>query len=212
MIDAVLFDFGGVFTASPFHLAGESGGELGHDPEVVIELVFGPYGEDTDHPWHRLERGEMTFMECREAIMTNAAGMGIEMDPFDVFRRKGDDFHPEPRTELIERTKRLRDEGYRTALVTNNIKEFGDAWRKMIPVEEMFDVVVDSSHEGVRKPNPAIFHLALERLGGIPAGRAVFLDDYPGNITAAEALGMRGILVTPAWREAISTLDAVLGA
>ena len=83
----------------------------------------------------------------------------------------------------------------KTAIVTNNIREFADGWRAMLPVDELFDVVVDSAHEGVRKPDPRIFRLALERLGGTAPEAAVFLDDFHGNVAAAERLGIRGILV-----------------
>jgi len=71
-------------------------------------------------------------------------------------------------------------------------------------------VVIDSSEVGMRKPDPRIFHLALEALGGVDPTRSVFLDDYPGNITAAEALGMHGVLVEAAYDDAIRRLDAIL--
>jgi putative hydrolase of the HAD superfamily len=210
-IDAVLFDFGGVFTASPFTMIHDAGAELGHDPALLLELMFGPYGDDTDHPWHCLERGEMTFADCQAAISALGATHGIELDILKMFMgRPAASTTPPPRTALIDRTLRLRAEGTRTGLVTNNIKEFGETWRKMVPVDDLFEVIIDSSHEGIRKPNPAIFHLALDRLGGVAADRTVFLDDYPGNITAAEALGMHGILVGDDWERAIAELDEVL--
>jgi putative hydrolase of the HAD superfamily len=65
----------------------------------------------------------------------------------------------------------------------------------MLPVPELFDCVIDSSEVGLRKPNPAIFHLALERVGGIAPARAIFIDDFAGNVDAAAALGIRGVLV-----------------
>ena len=108
--------------------------------------------------------------------------------------------------------RRLRSEGYATALVTNNVVEFREHWRKLIPVEALFDCVVDSSEEGVRKPDPAIYHLALERLGGVAPQRAVFLDDFQGNIDAATRLGLSGILVTADYERAIGDLDRLLDA
>jgi epoxide hydrolase-like predicted phosphatase len=104
----------------------------------------------------------------------------------------------------------LRADGYRTALVTNNIREFNDGWRKLIPVDELFDVVVDSSMIGMRKPDPRIFQHALAALGGVEPDDAVFLDDFQGNIDAAEALGMHGILVGVDRLAAITELDALL--
>ena len=73
--------------------------------------------------------------------------------------------------------------------------EFREFWRAMLPLDELFDVVIDSSEVGMRKPDPRIFHLALESLGGVEPGRAVFLDDYPGNVVAAQSVGMHAILV-----------------
>src|SRR2546427_749784 len=73
-IDAVLFDFGGVFTESPFLAAREAGAELGLEAELAMELCFGPYAEDTDHPWHRLERGARIFRLALEALGGAADG------------------------------------------------------------------------------------------------------------------------------------------
>ncbi len=116
----------------------------------------------------------------------------------------------EVRADMVERTRRLRVEGYRTALITNNVVEFRDFWRPLLPLDELFDVVIDSSEVGMRKPDPRIFELALTQMGGIDPTRSVFLDDYPGNITAAEALGMHGVLVEAAYDDAIRRLDAIL--
>ena len=96
-------------------------------------------------------------------------------------------------------------------MITNNIREYADTWRSMLPVEELFDLVVDSSREGMRKPNPAIFRLTLERLGGLAPERTVFLDDCEGNVKAAGCLGMRTIHVRGDIAETIAELDALLG-
>ena len=111
---------------------------------------------------------------------------------------------------MIDRTRQLRADGYRTALVTNNIVEFREFWRPMIPLDDLFDVVIDSSEVGVRKPDPRIFALALEQLGGIEASRSVFLDDYPGNVEAARRFGMHGIVVDTDPSGALAELDRLL--
>ena len=77
-------------------------------------------------------------------------------------------------------------------------EEAGDQWRDKVPLDELFDVVVDSSHVGVRKPDPAIYHLTLERLGGLAPEHAVFLDDHPGNIAGAHRAGLHALLVDDA--------------
>ena len=113
--------------------------------------------------------------------------------------------------QSVARIRDLRSAGYRTALITNNIREAGDQWRAKVPLDELFDVVIDSSAVGLRKPNPAIFHLALEQLGGVEPGRALFLDDHPGNVAGAEAAGLRALLVDEP-DVALADFDALLDA
>ena len=207
MLDAVLFDFGGVFTASPFDAIREAADELGITPETAVEICFGSYAEDTDHPWHRLERGEIPLDAARAEINELATARGLDFDPFGAFAKFGTGGHMAD--AMVERTRRLRADGVRTALVTNNVREFGDGWRSLVPVDELFDVVIDSSHAGVRKPDPRIFQLALDALG-VSADRSLFLDDFPGNVAAAGAIGMHGILVGSDRLAAITELDALL--
>jgi putative hydrolase of the HAD superfamily len=205
--DAVLFDFGGVFTLSPFGALAEASVEWGADPTLIHDVLFGPYDRDTDHPWHRLERGELSLVDARAGIQQLAADAGLELDPFAALSRLGRD--DDQRPQVVERARTVKAAGVRTACVTNNVAEFGNGWRAMIPVAELFDVIVDSSQSGVRKPNPAIFALALDALG-VRADRAVFLDDFAGNIAAAEAVGLRGILVGPDRLAAFDLLDGLL--
>ena len=107
----------------------------------------------------------------------------------------------------------LRAEGYKTGLVTNNVKEASGQWRAIVPVEDLFDAIVDSSEVGMRKPNPAIFLHALDLLGGVAPASAVFLDDAPGNVAGARRAGLHAILVDPADRAgAIDELDELLAA
>jgi epoxide hydrolase-like predicted phosphatase len=193
-IEAVLFDFGGVYTTSPFHVFVEAAAELGSTPEQVLALVFGPYDRDTDHPWHRLERGEVALPDARRDIMANAAAEGLEFDPLTILARMATGGRG-AREEMVASTRRVRARGVRTALVTNNVKEFSVAWRGLLPLDELFDAVIDSSEVGLRKPDPAIFGLALRELGGIAPQAAVFLDDFHGNVAAARRLGMVGVLV-----------------
>ena len=204
----MVFDFGGVFTQSPFEAVRLHGDELGADPEVVLAVLFGDYDQDTDHPWHRLERGEIALSAARAEINELAAARGLEFDPFGAFAKFGTGGHMAD--AMVERTRRLRADGVRTALVTNNVREFGDGWRSLVPVDELFEVVIDSSHAGVRKPDPRIFRLALDVLDVTPE-QSLFLDDFPGNVAAAGALGMRGILVGTDRLAAIAELDTLLG-
>lgn len=207
-IDAALFDFGGVFTESPFDVLEAMAADLGADPALLTEVVFGPYDQDTDHPWHRVERGELALEVARDEIVALGARAGVEADPFQVFARMART-NRAARAEVVACVVRARDAGVRTALVTNNAREFRTGWRRMIDVE-LFDAVVDSSEVGVRKPDPRIYHLALEQVGAVAPERAAFLDDFAGNVAAAERIGLRGILVGPDPAPALSALDALL--
>src|SRR3954467_6750909 len=80
-IEAVLFDFNGVLTTSPFTLIGELGGASGGlEPQVVLDLMMGPYDEDTDHGWHRFERGEITAGDYGLDLLERATAAGVEID------------------------------------------------------------------------------------------------------------------------------------
>jgi epoxide hydrolase-like predicted phosphatase len=208
--EVVIFDFGGVFTGSPFDAVVEWATAAGLDPTETLALVFGSYERDTDHPWHRAERGELALAEARELILTDSTRAGTALDLFEVMKSMGGSAGL--RDEMVERVRDLRAEGYRTGMITNNIVEVRDFWRGMLPLDELFDVVIDSSEVGVRKPDARIYHLALEQLGSADPGRAIFLDDHPGNIAGAEACGIRGVLVTAAYVDAIAELDALLAA
>jgi epoxide hydrolase-like predicted phosphatase len=203
-----MFDFGGVFTDSPFEAVARVGAALGAAPGQIEALMFGPYHEDTNHAWHRLERGEIELESAVREIAAAGAAQAFDVNPVDILMNMGGGGL---REVLVERVRALRDAGLATALVTNNVAEFRPHWRAMLPVDELFDLVVDSSEVGVRKPDPAIYRLALAGLGDVPPERALFLDDYPSNIDAAEALGIRGILVESDLRETLVALDQLIG-
>ena len=86
--------------------------------------------------------------------------------------------------------RELRERGYRLAICTNNVREWEQRWRAMLPVDEIFDVVVDSAFVGTRKPEPRIYELTLERLG-VSADAALLIDDIELNCDAARGLGIR---------------------
>jgi putative hydrolase of the HAD superfamily len=198
-ITAVLFDFAGVLTSSPWGaLTAAGGGNL--------ELLIGSYEEDTDHPWHQVERGEMAIADWAVAVTATGREQGIEVDFTPLQALLGDLTLHEP---ILERVRTLRTEGYKLGLITNNVREGSAMWRSLVPVDDLFDAVVDSSEVGMRKPNPAIYHHALELLGGVPPEEAVFLDDSPGNVVGAQRAGLHAILVDEP-DDAVRDLDALL--
>src|SRR3954452_4699926 len=208
VIEAVLFDFNGVLTTSPFAHMAALGDDAGIAGQAVLDLMLGPYDDDTDHSWHRFERGEITAAEYGADLFARAAEAKMDLD----FTSLGNMMSRlEVHDIVVERVRTLRADGYRTGLVTNNVKEASLQWREMVPVDELFDVIVDSSQVGMRKPNPAIFLHALELLGGIAPSAAVFLDDAAGNVAGAQRAGLHAILVDAADPEpALAELDVIL--
>ena len=89
--EAVLFDLGGVFTGSPMAALETLGEELGAEPGHLFEIIFGPEGSDGDHPWHRLERGELPLPRAAEEIATLGARESLEIDLGRVFALLGED-------------------------------------------------------------------------------------------------------------------------
>lgn len=208
-LKAVLFDFGGVFTDSPFHAFSAYAEKIGASQEQVTDIVFGGYVVDGAHPWHQVERGEITLENARERIMALGREQGFNVDIWEVFMAMAENGGG-LRKELVDYVPRIRAAGLATGIITNNVLEFRDHWRAMLPVDELFDFVVDSSEVGVRKPNPAIFEMALET-GGFTPGEVLFLDDFEGNVIAAEALDIRCILVDGDGAKTVADLDAILG-
>ncbi|WP_420431073.1 HAD family hydrolase [Candidatus Poriferisocius sp.] len=210
MIEAVFWDFGGVFTGSPFHLD-DYARSLGTTNGRLLEHVFGRYEADGDHPWHRLERGEGTLAEALEAADKSCRADGIEGFTSEGFFKAMSGTSSEERRDMaVAKVRELGEAGIRQAIITNNAKEFGEMWRQLIPVDELFEAVIDSSAVGMRKPDPRIYQLALERMDVSRAESSVFLDDFAPNVDAARDLGMHGVLVGDDIALALAELDRIL--
>lgn len=203
--DAVIFDLSGVVITSAFDALADivTGAQ---SRQAALALLLGPYDADTDHPWHRVERGEIPIGEWVEWVGGEAAAAGATIDWSAFGSMMG---RLEVHEVVIERVRALRADGYRTGLCTNNVREGSTAWRELVAVDELFDAVVDSSEVGLRKPDVRIYQHTLGRLGVDDPARAVFLDDHPGNVAGAERAGLVGLLVTDPV-EAVAALDALL--
>lgn len=202
--DAVLFDFGGVLTSSPFHALRTFAEAQGADPETFLRIFIGP-SEDGDHPFHRAERGELGALEMFEQITAHADEAGIDI-------RSGlGATDMSVRHDVVEFVRELQASGYAVGLVSNNFKELAGRWRTLVEIDELFDIVVESSAVGMRKPARGIYELALERLGGLPPTRAIFLDDLEDNVHGAIAAGLHGVFVDVDHRPAIEEVRALLG-
>jgi putative hydrolase of the HAD superfamily len=207
-LKAVIFDFGGVFTDSPFHAFSAYAAKIGASEEQVTEIVFGGYALDSDHPWHRVERGEITLEKAREGIMALGREKGLDVDVWEVFMAMAENGGG-LRQELVDYLPAIRSAGYATGILTNNVVEFRDHWRAMLPVDELFDFVIDSSEVGMRKPNPKIFLRALQTAGLAPE-EVLFLDDFEGNIVAADTLNIQCMLVDGDGAKTVADLDTIL--
>ena len=192
---ALLFDFAGVFMSSPFTAVDDVAATMQVDALLLRAIIFGDYRQDNDHPWHQLERGEISLDETREAILCLSREHQLEVDIFDVFAGFAE-LEKHSNDLLVGQLLQWKAMGYKLAMVTNNIKEF-DRWRQMFPfdVDDVFDVIADSCHLGTRKPDPAIFEYTLSELGVEPE-QALFVDDYPTNVSAAEKLGISSYCLT----------------
>lgn len=209
-VDAVIFDLGGVIM--------KNGGPRDftrrypdHDPAVVAEIVMGPHHLDTDHQWHRLERGEITMAECRALTkeMLDAAGI-VATVPAPTPAAGGAAFNFQLNEEMVAFIHDLKSAGLPIGILTNNVKEFREMWWPLMDFDSVFDTIVDSHEVKMRKPNPAIYHLTMERIGATP-GRTAFLDDLRANVDAADAIGMHGVWVEEDASGAIATARALSG-
>jgi len=184
---AVICDFGGVLT-TPLGNAfaawsKESGIPLG-DLGTAMAAATERHG---DHPLFLLEKGLITQAEFIGRIDTEMPGAGSLDGMLDVYFD-----HLERNPEMIDLMRDLRDGGLRTALLTNNVREWEPRWRSLLPeIDEIFEVVVDSAFVGMRKPEPEIYTLTLQRLGdGLAARDCLFVDDIDLNCDTARELGM----------------------
>lgn len=210
MIEAVISDFGGVLTTPML--------EAFSAVQEGIDVPLEAYGaamahsveHDGEHPLFALERGEISereFLARLENGLADAAGLNVSLHGFGARLMEA----LRPNHELFDRYRALRrDRGLRFALCTNNVREWERLWRPKLPIDEVFDVVVDSAFVGMRKPEPGIYALTLERLG-LPGDACAFVDDLEVNVAAAREAGMQGIVFrdTPS---AIAELDSLLGA
>lgn len=207
-ISAVIFDFGGVIITPITRQIGMIAEGLGRTTAEVHHVMMGPQFESGDHPWHRLERGEIA-MEVLQGMLepiAAAAGMTFRGDEVEKILAPG---MYEVNTFVLERIAELRGRGYKTALLSNSIREFRPKLEEDVP-PHLFDAYIDSSHVGMRKPEPEIFHHTMRALSLDDPSRAVFLDDFAGNLAGAQAVGLRTIHVKNP-REALDELEALLG-
>jgi putative hydrolase of the HAD superfamily len=204
---AVLWDFGGVFSSSPFEAFARYERERGL-PEGLLRRINSINPDD--NAWAQLERAQISAREFDGAFSIEARALGHSVPGNDVLRLLFGDIRP----TMVEALRRCRHV-FRTACITNNVGDLGPgvvsmererAWRD---VTGLFDFVLESSKVGVRKPEPGIYRMACDQLG-IEPHEAVYLDDLGINLKPAKAMGMTTIKVTDP-DVAIAELERVTG-
>src|SRR5207248_4046242 len=186
---ALISDVGGVLTNPLWEAFSGWNERVGADPGVLGRALQEAAEEaDGRHPLYELEKGNISEAEFVAAVERHLPG--LRLDGFrDIYHS-----HLHANEPMISFLRELRDRGLRLALCTNNIREWEPLWRAKLPVDEIFDVVVDSAFVGMRKPEREIYELTLERLGdGVSASDCVFVDDVDVNCEMARELGMRAV-------------------
>jgi putative hydrolase of the HAD superfamily len=201
VIQAVVSDFGGVLTTPLF----EAFASLRGDSEITLEAVGTALARvaerDGRHPLYELETGRMTERDFLDRL---GEELGAELNGFG--ERYFANLHANE--DLIAYYRELRGRGLRLALLTNNVREWEPLWRPKLPVDELFELVVDSAFVGMRKPDREIYDLTLERLE-LPGKACVFVDDLDVNVVVAREAGMIGVHFRETM-QAIEEIEAAL--
>jgi epoxide hydrolase-like predicted phosphatase len=185
----------------------ESGIDVDIDIGTFVQIMMGPLDAEGDHPWHRLERGQIDYDDYTAGIEPLWRAAGFEAFP-SLPRGDAIITGMTKIPEMIDAAIAVRAAGYRTAILTNNIKEWG-AWRQVWDADNLVDVVVDSCEVDMRKPNADIFEHTVSLLG-TQTERTLFLDDFPWNIAGADKVGLQTMQVTDPVGAAAALVDRLL--
>jgi len=206
---AVVFDFGGVITSSPFEAFNRLEAERGL-PHDFIRRVNATDPES--NAWARFERAEIDAAQFDALFAAEAQALGHPLDGASVLAVLAGAVRP----AMVTALDRLAEAGYRLACITNNVPtghgagmaRSGDRADALEAVFARFEHVIESSKAGVRKPDPRIYTMMCDHLG-VPPQACVYLDDLGINCKPASQLGMHAIKVTSG-EQALADLSAVL--
>jgi putative hydrolase of the HAD superfamily len=190
-IEAIVSDFGGVLTTPLIESFMAFQDQTGITTETLGKAMAAITEAEGENPLFQMERGEITevsFLETLTDGLEPLLGHRPEMHRFKEIYFEA----LEPNLPMIDLMAELRDEGYRMAMLTNNVREWEPLWRPMLPVDEIFETVVDSGFVGCRKPESRIYAITLERVG-IEPGACLFLDDIEVNCEGARRAGMQAV-------------------
>jgi len=203
---AVIWDFGGVFTSSPFEAFARYERERGL-PENLIRQINS--ANPLENAWARFERSELDLDAFDVEFAREAAALGHRVPGRDIIGLLAGDFRP----EMIAALKRIKDD-HKTGCITNNVpsNQTGSGDGRALyarEIMELFDHVIESSKIGIRKPNPRIYEMMCEALSVEPED-CIYLDDLGMNLKPAKAMGMTTIKVETG-PQAIAELESALG-
>ena len=209
IIDVVLFDFGGVITASPFEAFAAYEQELGIPTGSIRKInSTNPDG----NAWAKMERNEISLEDFCSLFEEEAAALGLVLSGNRVLGCLSGAIRPQ-----MVRALEVLKERVSIGCITNNMKSghgsgmsrTPEQAEKIAEIMTMFEVVIESAKVGLRKPDPRIYHMACDELQ-VAAERCVYLDDLGINCKPAAALGMRAIKVVDP-DEALSDLEKIVG-
>lgn len=210
MVKAVIWDFGGVFTTSPFEAFARFERERGLPEDLIRKINSTNY---LDNAWAKFERSDVDMDEFDELFAQEAKALGYEVRGREIIALLSGDVRP----EMLAALRTIKAKGLRVSCITNNVSAgegagMANTSEKAKAVQEImdeFEFIIESSKAGVRKPHPKIYEMALEELG-VAAADAVYLDDLGINCKAAHQVGMKAIKVSGA-DQALADLEEVVG-
>lgn len=196
-VTTVVVDYGGVLTNPLAETFDAFARQAGISTEVLAGAFVAATERHGETPMAALEVAAITERQMVERVAAELppehsdALAVLDQRPFGELWFAG----RTPNEPFLTHLRAIGDRGYRLALLTNNVREWRPRWRAQLPVDELFSVVVDSHEEGVRKPDPRIYRILLERLAAAPH-ECLFVDDTKENCDAATALGIHSVLFT----------------
>ena len=207
MIEAVIFDFGGVFTSSPLEAFARYEAAQGLPVGIISRTNSTNH---LDNAWAKFERAEVDIDAFDRLFAEESRALGAEVRGRDVLPLLIGDLRP----EMVEALKRVKASGKKAGCITNNLpaNAIGSTGGRSIYVAEvmaLFDHVIESAKIGLRKPNPKIYQMMTEALVVAPQ-RCVYLDDLGVNLKPAREMGMTTIKVTSG-EQAIGELETATG-
>jgi putative hydrolase of the HAD superfamily len=204
MIEAVIWDFGGVLTTSPFEAFARFERERGLPADIIRRTNAANHLENA---WAKFERAEVDIEAFDELFAAESRALGAEVRGKHVLPLLAGDLRP----EMVEALTRI-GEKYKTGCITNNLPAIGSAGGRTLYIAEvmsLFDHVIESAKIGLRKPDPRIYRMMVETLQVDPKN-CIYLDDLGVNLKPAREMGMITIKVVSA-PQAIAELEAATG-